>query len=146
MGVRWEALSHITFELDSALTMRGKDIEDAQNAATFHLAAARAWVLWEIRPQGLLRPAIGVGGGVVVPWTRGIRSPDLQNQSDRNLLAYLGANAQLGIVFSRYLGLRLVAKTGILLPEAEIWFGDHKVARVGRPLFEGFAHLEVRLP
>ncbi len=144
--LRWEALEELSFELDGTLSFSGQDIESNGARSSFDLTAVRAWVLFDALRQGTWRPSFGLGAGVVVPWSKGVDSNEFLAHTDKTLVAYVGISAQLAVLLTRYLGLRLGARAGLLFPEVRVLFDGEQVAAFGRPMVEGFLDLELRIP
>jgi hypothetical protein len=144
--VRWEAFEQLAFELDGLLTFSGEDIQLQGSRSTFDLAAVRAWVLWIAPGGGIWRASFGLGAGVVVPWTNALNASEFLVQSDSTAVAYIGTGVQLGVTITRWLRFRLGLRGGFLIPEVRISIDDEPAADFGRPMIEGFANLEVRIP
>jgi hypothetical protein len=144
--VRWEAFEQLAFELEGLLSFTGEDIGHQGMRSTFDLAAVRAWVLWNAPGGGILHTSLGIGAGLVVPWTNALDSSEFLVHSDRATVTYVGLGAQLGVEINRWLQLRLEIRGGLLFPEVTISFDDDSAASFGRPMVESFANLEVRIP
>jgi hypothetical protein len=146
LAINWSPRPHLGLEIDGQLSFLGEPVDDEGSSALFYFAALRAWALWEIVDSGLLRPACGIGGGILIPWSRGDRSTVYDGVTDTTIAAYLGATTSLALALSKLLWLRVGARAGVSLPEVTVSFAQQTVVRFGQPLLEGFADLELRVP
>lgn len=143
MALSYDPIKHLGIELDGLVSFASRDIRQEGAASTFEVAAVRGWILWRILTRGVARPAIGLGGGVLVPWARGL---DEARKMDRTVTGYVGGTAQLGLALSRNVWMRVLCNVGFSLPKTRIFFAKQKVATFGMPLVEGALVLEVRIP
>lgn len=140
----WRPWWWLSIHADALLTVLGDEISDGGASSTFDLATFRGWIMWEIRPEGILRPAVGIGGGGVIFWSTGSGDGDqFDMRTDRAAVGYVGAAAHLGVAVSDWFWVRAGARVGIALPEVVLEFGSSSVARFGRPMVEGFLNLEI---
>ncbi len=136
-------MSQLDLELDGLVSFAGKDVKQDGASSTFDVGAVRAWILWRILGQGVARPVLGAGGGVILPWARGL---DERRKTDRTATGYVGATARLGLALSRHVWLRALVNVGFSVPKTRILFMNDVVATFGLPLVEGGIFLEVRFP
>lgn len=146
LAISWSPRPHLGFEIDGLLSFLGEPVDDQSSSALFYFAALRAWALWEIVDRGLLRPACGIGGGILIPWSRGDQSTVFDSVTDTTITAYLGGTASLALALSRLLWLRFGGRAGVSLPEVTVSFGQQAIVRFGQPLLEGYVDLELRVP
>ena len=130
----------LALEAEGLVSVGGASVSSGD--ATCDVALVRGWAWWAPRRGSRLRPALGVGAGVALPWASGTAGAP---SSDRAAVAYLGAGAELGVRLTRRLAVRGGANVGVLLPQVRILVGDEVAARLGRPLVEGLLALEVQI-
>jgi hypothetical protein len=145
LAVRWELRWPVALEADGLISVSGGRVDAGGSRATCNLALLRAFVLWAPGRAWRLRPGLGLGAGIAIPWAAGAAGAPGQASSDRATVAYLGATAQLGLRLSRLLRLRLEGHAGVLVPEVRLLFGDAVGARLGRPVLDAVLALEVTL-
>jgi hypothetical protein len=144
VALRWEPRWPLSLEVHALVSVGGADAGSGESRATFNLAFLRALALWSPRREWRVRPALGLGAGVAIPWATA-PSATGRVSSDRASVAWLGGAAQLQVRLSRLLGLRLDAHAGVLVPEVRVLFGDAVGARLGRPLLDASLALEATL-
>ncbi len=145
LGARWVPLPQLAAELDFAVTVFGEDVAYHEAAASFDVFSARLWALWEVLSRGRFRPALGIGAGVAVCWSRGLGAPGYASSEGTTTAALLAGTAQLGIVLTRTLALRLTFRAGVTVPKTVVRFADHRVASFGEPYLDGSIGLELQL-
>lgn len=145
-AVSWTFLRPLSVEVEGLVTFAGRDVASGSGASTFDSAAVRAWILWTFINRGIVRPAIGAGAGVLVSWTKGLRSDVHLVTTDRVATGYAGITAQLALALSRRVWLRAGVNLGGSIPTTRILFADEVVATFGLPLVEGYVCLEIRIP
>ncbi len=146
VAVGWQPHPHLTLELSTSFAAIGDDITYHDVESTFDLLSLDAWIRWEPLTRGRWRPSLGAGAGTFLVWSRGHGSPELNPRSEFAAVADVAATAQLALVLTRTLWLRLAAVVGVALPHINIRYGDDVVATFGRPYISGSLGLEVRLP
>ena len=134
----------LALEVEGLITMGGDSIVKGEAYATMDVIALRGWLLWEVLGRGGFRPAIGIGGGLLVPRARGLTTTDYSGVSDFAATGYLGGVVRFALVLSQSLWLRLGLRVGASLPEVELRFVERRAARFGLPLIEGFGAVELR--
>jgi len=145
LGARWLATPYLSLELDSGLAILGGESRYGGATASFDCAAVRGWLLWEISDEGRVRPSVGMGGGLLVIWSRGIASNSLVLSHDVRVTGYAGISAQVAMVLTDLFRIRTGAQLGFSLPAVDLTFGDEDVASFGEPLFELYVALEATL-
>lgn len=145
-ALSWSSFRWLTVELQGVVTFAGQEIRSGSEASTFGAASVRAWVLLDILHRGIVRPFVGVGGGVLVAWSRGLSADAGITTHDRVVTGHLGGTAQLALALSRTVWLRLGTTVGVALPRIRILFADATVASFGMPVAEGWVAVEVRIP
>ena len=125
--------------------VRGTDVTADGHRSTVSLATAAAWLFWEIRPRGRWRPAVGLGGGVLLPWAMGHADPRYEAVRDWSAYGYVTVGAQLAVVLTERLWLRLGLQCGLAVPRIEIVYGSETAATFGWPAVTGQLGLELRL-
>jgi hypothetical protein len=92
----------------------------------------------------VVRPLVGAGGGLIVPWSNEVASNRVRKE--RGLVAYAGGTFQLLFALNRSLFIRASFKAGAAIPRVDIFFNDASAAHFGLPLVEGQVLLEFRIP
>jgi hypothetical protein len=142
LSLGWRPLSFLSAEIDGLASFAGADIEGTEGRSPFYLAAARAFVLYEILDHGSFHPGVGAGGGAVFAWSEGSATWGYRGVKDDVVAGYAGVAAELGIALFGPVWLRVGGRVGLLLPEVRIMFAGKEVARFGTPMIEGFLDLE----
>ncbi len=142
--VNYRPIPRLAVELEGLVSFASQNIRDDNRSASFDLAAVRTWLLWFIIPHGVVRPVLGAGGGMLVPWAQEIK--DGKAKKRYGLVAYVGGTLKVVFAFTRTFWLRVSVAAGTALPEVRIRFNDEKVAYFGMPLIEGQLLLEFRIP
>jgi hypothetical protein len=142
----WTPVSVLAIELEGAILPLGAEIEQGGARTELDCAALRGWVLWQILNRGVVRPAIGLGGGVWFGWVRGLEGAGRRTRSDHTAVGYAGATGRLLLAFSSHLGIAGGVQVGLLSPELRVLHGEEVAARLGRPVLEGFLVLDTRFP
>jgi hypothetical protein len=145
-GVSFDLVRWLRLEVEGAVTFAGADVRDHGSASTFGQASARVWLLYDIRARGVVRPAVGLGGGMVAAWARGLSAAEGATALDGVVSGYTGATAQLALAVSRSVWLRLGATAGVALPRIRVMFADAVAASFGLPVLEGWFAVEARVP
>jgi hypothetical protein len=107
-------------------------------SASFDLAAARAWVFYNPKNEAVFRPCLGVGAGVLVPWSKGDASGTYVSKLDQTVIGYIGVAGHVAIYLGHYIRLTIGIQAGLALPDIAIKFGSHEIASFGLPMLEGF--------
>jgi hypothetical protein len=144
VAVRWELRWPLTLEGHGLVSLGGSDVGTGGSRATFNVALLRALALWTPGRAWRLRPALGVGVGVAVPWATAASAASPAT-SDRAAVAWLGGTARLRLRLSRLLALQLEGHAGALVPEVRVRFRDAVGARFGRPLLDALLAVEIGL-
>jgi hypothetical protein len=142
--IDYRPIPPIAVELEGLVSFASSDIRKGNLTATFDVAAARAWLLWFIRPTGVVRPVIGAGAGIIIPWSQGVMSG--RAHKEYGLVAYAGGTFKLVFAVTRSFWIRASFATGAVAPRVKIFFNGTRVARFGLPLLEGQLLLEIRIP
>jgi hypothetical protein len=142
--VNYRPIPRLAVELEGLVSFASQNISDDNRSATFDVAAVRAWVLWFIIPHGVVRPVLGAGGGMLVPWAQEVKDGNAKKK--HGLVAYVGGTLKVVLALTRTFWLRVSVAAGTALPEVRIKFNEEKVAFFGMPLIEGQLLLEFRIP
>jgi hypothetical protein len=142
--VNYRPIPHLAIELEGLVTFASTGIKEAGRSTTFDLAMARAWLLWFIRPTGVVRPVLGAGGGLLVPWATELRGDRVRKE--QGLVGYLGGSFKVVFAITRSFWIRTAFKIGATTREVAILFDGDRVASFGLPLIEGQLLLELRIP
>jgi hypothetical protein len=147
--VSYRPIPPISVELEGLLSFASKgiseEIGDDQKNTSFDVAMARAWFLWFIRPTGIVRPVIGAGAGVLVPWAKE-ETASGRPIKKHGFVFYAGGTIKVVFAITRSFWIRTAFKIGTTYPEVVIKFNNEEVERFGLPLFEGQLLLEFRIP
>jgi hypothetical protein len=147
LAVRWNPLAMLALELGGFVSVVGRDIRHLDASASFDVAAVRVWALWEFMNRARVRFGAGVGGGVLLAWTKGTAPETYWVRTETGHAACFAGGLQMAVVLTRHLWLRTGFSVGLTLPdEITVVFAGEKVASFGRPLMEGFLGLEGRIP
>jgi hypothetical protein len=145
LAVRWNVLETLALAVAGSVTLVGGTVEDAGSSCTVNLGGFRLAAFWEPWTAGWFRPAFGLGAGMRFAWSNGTPAPGYVARFDWEPYADVGAEIQALFVLAQRVGIRAGFRTGVLIPELSVRFGDRTVATAGRPLLEGFVGLETRL-
>jgi hypothetical protein len=145
VGVRLALRGPWALAVEGAVSAGGARVTSGFASASADLALVRAWFSWS-PTLGRVRPGIGAGIGVAIPWAVGESTPGMTGRTDSTAVAYAGGGGEVTLALTRWLQLRLDARIGVLTPEVRVRFADTVAARLGRPLAEGWLGLEARLP
>jgi hypothetical protein len=148
-AVHWNAgyrfLPFLSVELEGLVSFASKEIQNEHHSTSFDVATVRSWLLWTIRPRGVVRPVLGAGAGIMFPWSKEVgHSGDLIKEYA--IVAYFGTSAQCIFALSRSFWIRASVKVGAAAPPVKILFNTEPVATFGLPLIEGQLSLELRIP
>ncbi len=115
-------------------------------ASTFDMTSGFVWTVWTPEPAGPLRPAFGVGAGLLRPGARGVSGTQgLTLREDSTLVGAGAVRFELAWSFTPRLAVICVVNAGVALPEISVRFSDRTVARAGNPFAEILAGLRVAL-
>lgn len=143
---RWSPKWYLSVELEASVSVLGEDVSHLGAKASYDLGNIRGWLLWEILRRGRWRPSLGLGVGVLISWVRGLGAERYLAQTDQAVTGDLAVSAQLAIILTRNLWLRLGVVSGVSLPSVIVEFGSESVATFGLPYFSGSIGLEIRIP
>ncbi|MBI5529283.1 MAG: hypothetical protein HY897_23405 [Deltaproteobacteria bacterium] len=146
IALRGTFIPALSVELGGTTSFPGKRVGTPAAGSTFSVTMVRAWAMWEMLQAGLLRPAIGAGGGIVVAKAEGADSVRFTGASDATSTGYLGVNAQCAVAAWEYVWFRVGAGYGRSVPEVLVRFGGAGAGTFGKPLLEGSAGVEVKVP
>ena len=133
----------LTLRTDGWITVLARDLEQVGANASFHAAAFRLTGFYELMRRGVVRPAIGVGGGGIVVWARGVGSGDYDGAWETAIAGYAGGAARVAFVIGEWFRAELGAAAGAVMPEVNVRFGGDSVATFGRPAIDAFAEAEL---
>lgn len=142
----WSPVSVLAVEVEGVILPFGEEIARGGARTELDCAALRGWALWQILEQGVVRPAVGLGGGVWFGWVRGLDGGGRPTRSDDAAVGYAGATARVRLAFSDNLGIAGGIQVGLLAPELRVLHGEEVAARLGRPVIEGFLVVDARFP
>lgn len=146
LAVRGTFIPALSVELEGTTSFPGKHLGTGAADSTFGVSMVRAWVTWEVLQDGLFRPSVGIGGGLLVATAEGADSARFTGVTDRTSLSYVGANAQCAAAIWRRVWLRAGMSYGRSVPEVHISYGSAGTRMFGKPLIEGSAGVEVKIP
>ena len=103
--------------------------------------AARTHVgVWPV-PRARVSPMLGLGGGLLVAWTRGDAVAPFRGRSDRTATGLVSAMFDLAVRVSPRLRIRPGARVGVALPPIVVDTED-RTHRTAVPVVEGVLTLE----
>jgi hypothetical protein len=135
---------HSMVDLDINWTAQAPDIEYQGEAATFEALILRSTLFWDIIPKGIVHPALGLYGGILIAWTEGKSTTEESNYKQREVVAYLGGTGRIGMDITTHLTVVLGVRSGFLIPKIKIYLLDTLTSSYGRPLVELFSAFELR--
>ncbi len=143
--VNYRPIPPLAVELEGLISFASTGIHALGKSATFDVGMVRAWLLWFIRPTGIVRPVLGAGGGLLVPWSEEVTLSG-GVMKEQGLVAYAGGTFRVVFAITRSFWIRTCVTAGFAIPRVKIFFNDDRVGTFGLPLIEGQLLLEIRIP
>lgn len=137
LSVEWSPLSRLGLELSSAFLPAGQKIETTDVTTEIDILLLRGFVLWKILDTGRVRPSVGIGGGGMIVFAKGIASDEYRLKSGHTKVGYAGASAQVTVMIKEWFAFKGSYTMGLAFPEILIEHGGWNAATMGRPIFEG---------
>ena len=140
----WDPFPYISLGIDAAWASLIGGVAARNVVSAFQIVPFRGWFHYMPLQKYRLRPVIGLGGGGVFIRCKATGSYPYQGRTDSVVVGIVSATSHLLFSVSRYVWLRTGMRVSMLFPEATLTFANYPINRFGRPVIEGFLHLEAR--
>ena len=133
--VRLGLTQTLSLEAHGLLVFLSDKVSSDLGQVSVGLFAIQAWMFWTVFSRESLRAELGVGGGILIPWSQAHNSPQLTNIVATTTSAYVGACPRIAYRLGQ-LWFVLALRVGLPIPSIRIYLGDTKIAQEKGPLTE----------
>lgn len=142
VGVRLGRARRLGLDAEVTATALQGRVSGTAGAARVGWFVARTHVgVWPV-PRARVSPMLGLGGGVLVAWTRGDAVAPFRGRRDRTATGLVSAMIDLAVRVSPRLRIRPGVRVGVALPAVAVDTEDRR-HRTALPLVEGVLALEL---
>ena len=133
--VRLGLTQTLSLEAHGVLAFLSDKVSSELGQVSVGLFAIQAWMFWNVLSSDSVRGGLGVGGGILIPWSQAHNSPQLTNGVATTSSAYVGACPRIAYRLGQ-LWFVLAFRLGLPIPSIRVYLGDTKVAHEKGPLTE----------
>ena len=146
LSVAWPLPRGFALMLEASGLFLGSDVRMGEQRASFGMASLRLLAWWHAWTRPSTRLSLGLGGGLAIPWSEGIASPDRPLKADAGISGEILAALRLAVRLGGAWWLTLGLGPALSVPEVRLRVDDRTEASLGRPFWEAALGAEVVLP
>ncbi len=145
LGLRLRLPAAIALTADLGLSAISGHLREEGLASTFDVLSGLVWATWQPEPRATVRPAFGVGAGLLRPSAEGISGDGFTLREDATWVAAAGVRFELSWHFGHRFAALFTVNAGVAIPEITVRFAGEAVAHAGNPFAEVLAGLRIHL-
>jgi len=145
LGLRVRLPAALALTADLGFSSAPGHLREDGLESTFDVLQIFAWATWQPEPLAPVRPAFGVGAGLLRPSAQGTSGDGLTLREDATWVAAAGVRFEVAWHFGRRFAALCSVSAGLAIPEITVRFAGQAVAHAGNPFAEVLAGLRIHL-